>query len=66
MLAANFYKPLRYKVVLGEDFSKDAAKETEAHATQLRALKEKVMEKCPQLKVELMLMGLKGEVTTIT
>ncbi len=54
-----------YKVVLGEDFSKDAAKETEAHAKQLRALKDEVMEKYPHLKVELMLMSLKGEVTTI-
>ncbi|MFN0315602.1 MAG: hypothetical protein ACKVQA_11270 [Burkholderiales bacterium] len=54
-----------YKVVLGEDFLKNKAKETEIHGTQLRTLKGKVLEKHEHLKVEMLLMGLKGDVTVI-
>lgn len=51
-----------YKLILGEDFSKDPARETEAHAVQLRRLGELIKEKHRELKVELLLMSLAGKV----
>ena len=55
-----------YKVVLGEDFAKDPAKETAIHATQLRRLRTMIKEKYPALGVELLLMALDGKVQTIS
>lgn len=55
-----------YKVVLGEDFSKDRAKETAIHAEKLRALRKQIIAKHPKLEVELLLMGLDGKVEKIS
>ncbi len=55
-----------YKVILGEDFAKDPAKETETHAGKLRALKKQIMEKNPSLEVELLLMSLDGKVEAVS
>jgi len=54
-----------YKVILGEDFAKDPAKETAIHATQLQRLGKMVKEKHPALEVELLLMALDGKVEGI-
>ena len=54
-----------YKVILGEDFGKDRAKETAVHATKLRALRRQILAKHPKLAVELLLMSLDGKVETI-
>ena len=54
-----------YKAILGEDFSKDRIKETEAHATKLRELRRQILAKHPKLAVELLLMSLDGKVETI-
>ena len=55
-----------YQVILGEDFAKDRAKETEVHAVKLRDLRKQIMEKHPKLAVELLLMSLNGKVETIS
>ncbi len=55
-----------YKVVLGEDFAQDPAKETEVHARQLQSLRKAILKKHPKLEVELLLMALDGSVETIT
>lgn len=55
-----------YKVILGEDFAKDRARETEAHAGQLRELRKRILEKHPTLTVELLLMSLDGHVESIS
>jgi len=55
-----------YKVLLGEDFAKDPAKETAIHATQLKRLRTMIKEKYPALGVELLLMALDGKVQTIS
>ena len=54
-----------YKVILGEDFAKEPAKETAIHTTQLRRLGKMVKEKHPALEVELFLMALDGTVEGI-
>ena len=54
-----------YKVVLGEDFSKDATKETAVHADTLRELKKQILAKQSKLAVEMLLMSLDGKVETI-
>jgi hypothetical protein len=54
-----------YKVILGEDFAKDPAKETAIHADQLRRLGTMIHEKYPALEVELLLMVLNGRVEVI-
>jgi carbonic anhydrase len=54
-----------YKVILGEDFSKDVEKETTVHATQMAKLAQAITQKNPELKVELLLMDLCGEVETL-
>jgi carbonic anhydrase len=51
-----------YKVLLGEDFSKDAKKELAVHEEHLKALRAKILEKYPKLQVELGLMSLDGKV----
>ena len=54
-----------YKVLLGEDFSKDRAKETAVHAEKLRELRTRINAKHPKLEVELLLMNLDGTVEKI-
>jgi len=55
-----------YKVILGEDFAKDPAKETAVHTTQLKKLSALIQKKYPKLEVELLLMGLEGKVEVIS
>ena len=55
-----------YKVILGEDFAKDRAKETTVHATQLRELQKQILAKHPKLAVELVLMSLDGKTEKIS
>ena len=54
-----------FKVILGEDFAKDRAKETAAHTTQLRELRTQILAKHPKLTVGMYLMSLDGKVETI-
>lgn len=54
-----------YRVLLGEDFAKDPARESEIHAETLRALRSAIAEKHPDLEVEMLLMALDGSVETI-
>lgn len=54
-----------YKVILGEDFAKDPAKETAAHTAQLKSLSASIKKKYPKLGVELLLMALDGKVEVI-
>jgi carbonic anhydrase len=54
-----------FKVILGEDFAKDRAKETAAHATQLRELRRQILAKHPTLTVGMYLMSLDGKTETI-
>lgn len=55
-----------YKVVFGEDFAKDPAKELAIHARELRSLRAKLHARYPKLSVELGLMALDGNVETIS
>ena len=55
-----------YKVLLGEDFAKDPAKETAIHASHLKRLAKMIQEKYPALGVELLLMALNGKVEIIS
>lgn len=55
-----------YKVILGEDFSKDPAKEKAVHAQTLSALADKIKGKYPALEIELQLMDLAGNVEKIS
>lgn len=54
-----------YKLILGEDFSKDPKKETEAHAVQLKRLGGLIKERHAELEVELLLMSLTGKVERV-
>lgn len=54
-----------YKVILGEDFSKDREKETAIHSEKLEELRKQISEKYPKLEVELLLMSLNGKVEKI-
>jgi len=54
-----------YKVFLGEDFSKDQAKETAIHSDKLKELRRQINTKDPKLEVELLLMNLDGKVEKI-
>jgi len=54
-----------FKVILGEDFAKDPAKETAVHATHLRELRRQILAKHPKLAVGMYLMSLDGKVETI-
>ena len=54
-----------YKVILGEDFAKDRARDTAVHTAKLRDLRAQVRGKHPKLSVELLLMSLDGTVETI-
>ena len=54
-----------YKVMLGEDFAKDPAKETQVHSAELRQLAASIKKQHPKLAVETLLMSLDGEVEAI-
>ena len=54
-----------FKVILGEDFAKDPARETGVHTVQLQSLRSMVKAKYPKLDVELLLMSLDGSVETV-
>jgi hypothetical protein len=54
-----------YKLVLGEDFALNPARETQVHTQWLHALRDWVGSKHPDLKVELFLMALDGTVEEI-
>ena len=55
-----------YKIILGEDFAQDPAKETTVHTTQLKRLGKMIQEKYPALEVELLLMALDGKVEALS
>ena len=55
-----------YKIILGEDFAKNRAKETAIHTKNLKELRRQINEKYPKLEVELLLMDLDGKIETIT
>jgi hypothetical protein len=54
-----------YKVILGEDFSKDADKELAIHSQKLTELEKMILSKHPNLIVEKHLMALDGKIETI-
>jgi hypothetical protein len=54
-----------YKLILGEDFARDRAKETSIHADKLKQLRKQIHAKYPGLEVELLLMSLDGKVEKI-
>ncbi len=54
-----------YKVILGEDFAKDPAKEKNVHAKTLKKLSALIKKQHPKLEVELLLMSLDGKVESI-
>jgi carbonic anhydrase len=51
-----------YKTILGEDFAKDPARETEVHARYLAELAAEIRASHPDLAVETLLMNLDGTV----
>lgn len=55
-----------YKVILGDQHTKDPAVELNTHATELRKLKGMIGERFPAMKVEMLLMGLDGRVEVIS
>jgi carbonic anhydrase len=55
-----------YKLILGEDFARDHARETAIHADKLKELRKQIHAKYPNLEVELLLMSLDGKVEKIT
>ncbi|MFH2044923.1 MAG: carbonic anhydrase [Pseudomonadota bacterium] len=55
-----------YKVILGEDFSKDPKKEKSVHIDKLSALAKQIKAKYPNLEIELLLMDLSGNVETVS
>jgi len=54
-----------FRVILGEDFAKDRAKETATHTAQLRELRRQILEKHPKLTVGMYLMSLDGKTETV-
>ena len=54
-----------YKIILGEDFAKNRAKETAIHTKNLKELRRQINAKYPKLEVELLLMDLDGKIETI-
>jgi carbonic anhydrase len=55
-----------YKAILGEDFSKDPAKEKMVHTDKLTAMAKMIQAKYPELAIELLLMDLSGKVEKIS
>lgn len=54
-----------YRVFLGEDFSKAPDRETAIHTEKLRELRARILDKHPDLEVELLLMALDGSAEAI-
>ena len=54
-----------YKVILGEDFAKDPAREKRVHSEKLKELAKLIKKQHPKLEVELLLMSLDGKVELI-
>jgi carbonic anhydrase len=54
-----------YKLTLGEDLATNRAKETTAHTTTLRTLRDQIKAKHGTLDVELLLMSLDGKVEAV-
>jgi len=54
-----------YKILLGEDYSKDRDRETAEHTVRLTQLKDMINKKYPKIEVETLLMGLNGDVEVI-
>lgn len=54
-----------YKVILGEDLTKDPTREKSAHASKLKELGRLITDKYPKLEVELLFMSLDGTVEVI-
>lgn len=54
-----------YKFVFGKEHTQDHDTERALHQLKLQQVKKKILEKFPQLKVELLLMNLDGKVETI-
>lgn len=54
-----------YKAILGEDLSKEPAKEKAVHVSKLAELATLIKNKYPKLEVELLLMSLDGKVEVI-
>ena len=54
-----------YKVILGKDLT-DPKQEFEAHAAQMRSLRQDINQRHPKLEVALHLMALDGTVETVT
>lgn len=55
-----------YKVILGDEHTKNADTEKATHALELRMLKAEILKKYPTLKIEMLLMSLDGKVETIS
>lgn len=55
-----------YRELLGQDYAKDAQKETIAHSTRLTQLKSMIIEKYPKIEVETLLMSRNGDVEVIS
>ena len=55
-----------FKVILGEDFSKDPLKEKFVHTDKLSAVESRIKAKYPELEIELYLMDLSGNVEKIS
>ena len=55
-----------YKVILKEDFYQNPMEETAIHSQKLNELRGQIKAKYPKLEVELLLMGLDGEVERIS
>lgn len=54
-----------YRLILGEDFVKDRAKETAIHTNTLKELRRQVNKKYPEMEVGLLLMDLDGKIETV-
>ena len=55
-----------YRRELGDEHLKDVKTERQAHAAELRKLKDRIREKYPEVEVEMKLMQLGGRVEAIT
>jgi carbonic anhydrase len=54
-----------YKVILGDEHTKDPNVERDTHAVHLKKLKGMINEKYPKLEVEMLLMALDGKVEEV-
>jgi carbonic anhydrase len=55
-----------YKVILGQDFAKNASKETSIHTQKMRELAQEILKQYPKIEVELLLMNLEGKAEEIS